>query len=66
MPDKNLIYDVGANDGSDTDYYLKQGYNVVSVEADPTLAGRLNTRFAAERAAGRCIALNVAVTETDQ
>jgi FkbM family methyltransferase len=66
MPEINLIYDVGANDGSDTDHYLKMGYTVVAIEADPTLAGRLNTRFAEERAAGRVIVLNVAVTETDQ
>ncbi len=66
MPDNHLIYDVGANDGSDTDYYLRQGYTVVSIEADPTLAARLNIRFEAERAAGRLIVLNVAVTETDQ
>jgi FkbM family methyltransferase len=57
---------VGAHDGSDTAYYLAQGYIVVAIEADPTLAGRLNTRFAAERAAGRVILLNVAVTEEDQ
>jgi FkbM family methyltransferase len=66
MPEINLVYDVGANDGSDTDYYLKMGYTVVAIEADPTLAGRLNTRFADEKAAGRVIVLNVAVTETDQ
>jgi FkbM family methyltransferase len=66
MPDKNLIYDVGAHDGSDTAYYLKQGYGVVAIEANPILAGRLNTRFADEKAAGRLIVLNVAVTEEDR
>jgi FkbM family methyltransferase len=66
MPEFNLIYDVGANDGSDTDYYLKMGYTVVAIEADPALAGRLNTRFADERAAGRVIVLNLAVTGQDQ
>jgi FkbM family methyltransferase len=66
MYDKELIYDVGANDGSDTAYYLSLGYRVVAIEADPSLAGRLQSRFAQETAAGRLILLNVAVTEKDQ
>ncbi len=32
-----LIYDVGMHNGADTDYYLKKGAKVVSIEADPQL-----------------------------
>lgn len=66
IPATNLIYDVGANDGSDTAFYLKMGYTVVAVEADPALAGRLRIRFAEEITAGRVVILNLAVTERDQ
>jgi hypothetical protein len=36
--DGNLIYDFGMHDGADTDYYLRKGFRVVAVEADPLLA----------------------------
>lgn len=65
MQEKNLVYDVGANDGTDTAYYLKQGYKVVAIEANPLLSGWLKARFASETAAGRLIVLQVAVTEKD-
>jgi FkbM family methyltransferase len=61
--DKHLIYDVGAYDGADTAYYLRQGYRVVSIEADPTLADELRTRFATEVSAGHCTILNVGVAD---
>jgi hypothetical protein len=35
---RGLIFDIGMHDGSDTAFYLHQGYAVVGVEADPTLA----------------------------
>jgi FkbM family methyltransferase len=41
-----LIYDVGAHKGEDTDYFLKKGFRVVAVEADPALARALRDRFA--------------------
>ena len=47
------IYDIGANTGEDTAFYLAKGFDVVAVEADPALVDALNTRFAAEIAAGR-------------
>jgi FkbM family methyltransferase len=63
--DAKLIFDVGANDGSDTAYYLGLGYSVVSIEADPRLADGLRVRFAAEMAGGRVTVVNAAVTERD-
>jgi FkbM family methyltransferase len=41
----NLIYDVGMYDGADTAYYLKKGYNVVSIEADPVLVHKASVKF---------------------
>ena len=57
---------MGANDGCDTAYYHGLGYKVVAIEADPALAGHLNTRFAEERRAGQIMVLNVAVTKEDR
>ena len=43
---QDLIYDLGAHDGDDTDFYLRKGFRVVAVEANPHLASRLADRFA--------------------
>jgi FkbM family methyltransferase len=48
-----LIIDVGMSEGNDTAFYLAKGFDVVGVEADPTLQPQLAQRFAAEIAAGR-------------
>lgn len=42
----NLIFDIGAHTGEDTDFYLGKGFRVVAVEANPKLAERLRSRFA--------------------
>lgn len=42
----DLIYDLGAHEGHDTDYYLRKGFRVVAVEANPKLARQLINRFA--------------------
>lgn len=61
----DVIYDVGANNGDDTAYYLLKGYRVVAVEADPKLADALRTRFAREIDDGRAFILNCAVGAED-
>lgn len=43
---RDLIYDLGAHNGDDTAYYVAEGFRVVSVEANPVLAGRLRQQFA--------------------
>ena len=44
----NLIADIGMHDGQDTDFYLKKGYDVVAVEANPDLVQTNRQRFADE------------------
>jgi FkbM family methyltransferase len=34
---KDLIFDIGMNVGEDTDFYLKKGFRVVAVEANPAV-----------------------------
>jgi FkbM family methyltransferase len=42
---KNLVYDVGMNDGSDTLHYLEKGFRVVAIEADPTLVDSVRMKL---------------------
>ncbi len=66
MTGRKLIFDVGANDGVDTAYYLSLGHAVIAIEADPALCERLRSRFRDEIADGRVTVVNAAVTEKDQ
>jgi FkbM family methyltransferase len=58
----DLIYDVGLFDGSDTAYYLFRGYNVVAVDANPSMIDRAKSRFASEIATKRLTLLNLGIS----
>jgi len=49
----DLVYDVGMNNGDDTAHYLRRGFRVVGVEANPLLAEMCASRFRDEVSAGR-------------
>ena len=51
----DLIYDVGAHKGEDSDFYLRLGFRVVAVEANPTLVDKLKQRFPDEISNGKYI-----------
>jgi FkbM family methyltransferase len=57
----DLIYDVGMHDGSDTAYYLHQGFRVVAIDADPASVEDARQRFAGEIASGRLTVLNLGI-----
>jgi FkbM family methyltransferase len=42
----DLIFDLGMHRGEDTDFYVRKGYRVVGVEADPDNATFCRSRFA--------------------
>jgi FkbM family methyltransferase len=63
MVDRSLIFDVGCNDGQDSDFYLKKGFRVVAVEANPALCEGLRRRFAQEITEGRFILVCEAIAE---
>jgi FkbM family methyltransferase len=42
----DLVFDVGAHRGEDSEFYLKLGYRVIAVEANPELCRSLKERFA--------------------
>lgn len=58
----DLIYDVGAHKGEDTAFYLKKGFRVVAIEANPMLAEQCVKRFRRHIGKGRLHVLNLAVT----
>ena len=62
----DLIYDIGANNGDDSAFYLSKGFRVVAVEADPTLCAALAERFAAQQAEGRFVIENIGISDTDE
>ena len=37
---ERLIFDIGMYDGSDTRYYLNEGFRVLAIEANPVLVKR--------------------------
>ena len=59
--DRNLIFDIGMHIGQDTDFYLRKGFRVVAVEANPTLAEQGAERFASAIADGRLTIVNKAM-----
>jgi FkbM family methyltransferase len=48
MFQRDLIFDLGMHNGTDTEFYLKKGFRVVGVEANPLLADAAKLRFAPE------------------
>lgn len=60
-----LIYDIGAHRGDDTAFYLAKGAKVIAVEANPSAARDLRTRFADEIKDGRLVVEEVAITDRE-
>jgi FkbM family methyltransferase len=58
-----LIFDIGACEGNDTSYYLRKGFQVVALEADPLMHEHLRRRFAQEIADGSVIVLNMVASD---
>lgn len=65
-PSKPLVVDVGANNGDDSDYYLRKGFRVLAIEADPELAKFLRRRFERQMEESLYHVANVAVTDSDR
>jgi FkbM family methyltransferase len=60
-PAQDLIYDFGMHNGSDTEFYLKKGFRVVAVEANPVLADASALKFRSWIEIGRLVILNIGV-----
>jgi FkbM family methyltransferase len=60
----DLVYDIGMNICEDTDFYLRKGFKVIAVEANPTTCEEAARRYPREIAAGQLTVLNRAISET--
>ena len=58
-----LIFDIGCHQGDDSDFYLKKGFNVIGVEANPALCADLKRKFAGEISEGRFVLVERAIAE---
>jgi FkbM family methyltransferase len=63
MPDGNLIFDVGCHRGEDSRFYLRKGFRVVAVEANPALCRELRDMFFREIANGQFVLVERAIAE---
>ena len=61
----DLIYDIGMHKGEDTEYYLRKGYRVIAIEANPALAEQVSTELASFIGSGQLIVLNVGIAEKE-
>jgi len=57
----DLIYDVGLHRGEDTDFYIKMGFRVVGIEANPKLVSAAQKRFSKEIESGQLTLVEGAV-----
>lgn len=63
---KGLIFDIGFHVGQDTEFYLKKGFWVVAIDANPLLVEEGKKNFAEYIDAGRLIILNVGIGQREE
>ena len=62
MGKRGLIFDIGMHRGEDSEFYLKKGFDVVGVEANPSLIAEIRHRFAADLQSGRLRLIDRAIS----
>lgn len=60
---KDLIYDIGMHVGQDTEFYLKKGFRVVAVDANPLMIEEAEKKFSSYLESGQLKLLNLGVVE---
>lgn len=65
MIKKNLIFDLGFHNGDDSDFYLKKGFNVIALEANPELVNEGIKRFKNYIDKHNLILINKAISDKD-
>ena len=58
---ESLVFDIGMHKGEDTTHYLKEGYNVLAVEANPILVNYCKHKFEDAIRSGRLTILNTGI-----
>jgi FkbM family methyltransferase len=62
--DSRVVFDLGMNNGDDAASYLARGYQVVALDANPSLCAAAAARFNREISDGRLTVVNAAIWET--
>lgn len=62
----NLIYDLGFHIGQDTEFYLKKGFDVVAIEANPDLCKRGKDKFSSYIESGQLKLINKAISISNE
>ena len=60
------IFDLGMYDGSDTIYYLEEGFRVVAVEANPALVQRAQAALGKYVTSGQLEIVNAAIGPSNE
>ena len=60
-----MIFDIGCHNGQDSKFYLKKGFRVVAVEANPILCSDLKQQFSKEMQEGRFVLIERAIAEDE-
>ena len=66
MFQEDLVFDLGMHNGTDTEYYLKKGFRVVGVDANPRLTNSVRERFRSEIADKRLFVENIGIHNSEQ
>jgi FkbM family methyltransferase len=60
----SFIFDIGMDECQDTDFYLKKGFRVVAVDANPAVCAAAQKRYATEIATEQLTVVNKAISTT--
>lgn len=61
--DSQLIFDIGCHDGKDTDFYLRKGFRVVAIDANPIFCEALRGKHASEVASRQLVVNNIGIAD---
>lgn len=64
-PIRDLIFDLGMHHAEDTEFYLKKGFQVVALEANPAMTEAARVKFADHIASGRLSIVEKALWEKE-
>jgi len=60
-----VIYDCGANEGMNIDYFMAKADRVIAIEANPELSTKISQRFPDSIKAGKLLVINAVLTVED-
>jgi FkbM family methyltransferase len=64
LADYGLIYDIGLHEGQDTEFYLKKGFKVIAVDANPVMVEKARVKFNDYIMTGQLVVVNTGVVES--